>query len=148
MSNLIIQLNAGNAAGSCFGGFLVKSKTKFSWEEGRVFAEKELDDAIYRHNLLIKAEAKRIGKQMTACYQWLRAGPVVKCLRGPCREPQYYPTTKWEQNTWFCTYRYKAQEGTSEEYIKSLWWHKPGPSKSKAELQRMDMGESQDEPLY
>jgi len=111
-----IILNCGSAKGANYGLFAIQADTKFTWEEGRKYAVTHLDNEIYQHNLKTKAEAKRIEKKLYAWYQWTRAGPIVKCLRGPCMMPKKF------DDGWFCAYRYKAKVGTTEEYLASMWW--------------------------
>ena len=131
-----IILNCGNASGNNYGMFAVSSKQKFTWKAGLEFAEKNLDDEIYRHNLKTKAYAKRLHKRCQALYQWVRAGPIVKCLRGPCMNPKQF------DDGWFCAYRYKAK--TSNTLMEFGGIDISTPSKP---LPEFDMGEDSNPPI-
>ena len=138
-----ILLKCGSAKGVNYGKFAIESPTKFTWEAGREFGESNLDDAIYRHNLIVKSKSKKTGKTLNAFYQFTRYGPVVKCLRGPSIEPRKF------DDKWYCSYRYKAVSGDPENWIKGMWWHKEEPKVPRKDVENAmkEMCE-EDEPLF
>ena len=145
-----IELPSGNAMGANYGGIVVKSPTEFTWEEGRVYLEDYLDDEIYRYNLVVQSKAKKLGKTLNPFYQFIRDGPIVKCLYGPAKEPIYFES-KYEKSGWFCKYRYKARVGTTEDYLGSMWWNKAreaGSKKGMDNFMKEREVEEKDEALY
>jgi len=140
-----ILLNSEGAKGVHYSLFIIKSPDKFTWEEGKEYGDKKLDDDIYRHNLLTQAKAKKLGKKLNAFFKPTRNGPIVKCLRGPTIDPKQF------DDEWYCSYRYKAKLGTTEEYLKSMWWNKPGKPKTEKEMKDWfdeREVEEKDEPLF
>ena len=133
-------LPGGMAYGrSAYATITVESTTSFTWDEGRQFAEQELDIFIHTTNQWAK-----LNKSPDAAYQTKRGGPIEATLRGICKD-----ATKMGKK-WYCNYCYKGQEVTSEDYLGSMWWATKKPTMTKLELETYikEMGDDDNETLY
>ena len=104
-----IKLNSCNGYGVNYARFVIENPLEFTWEEGKSFAEKHIDNEILKYNKKADKYNKKNHTKCMSLYQRIRDGPIIHARygRGNDDEKIIYQQPKKFNDEWFCVYRYK-----------------------------------------